>query len=152
MSNPYSDDYFAARTAERIVPLNIKNIICCEKYICGMPEPKPNGWVEYGLMKKLIKWTTKEVLLEIPIIFQEGVFLRELKWISPKYLRSVDETLLEDNEHHRIMPSQFVNRKYHRWYINSTMPLKNYENNYEAPEIWLPAEVSLDLIKIVEIN
>ena len=43
---------------------------------------------------------------------------------------------------------KFVNGLWQE-YLNSTIPLKEYDHQFEVPEVWLPQETPVDLIRIV---
>lgn len=119
-------------------------------YLVGIPEPMHTGWVEYGLMDYLLKYTTNEVILCVPILKPEKCFVRDHTPFSPK--RLVDQ-YGEDlaTAFHKGNLSFYeprIAKAFHE-YLESTISLQDYDGSYCVPEIWLGQRTPLDKITVL---
>lgn len=149
-SKPFNEK-FCKLTA----PGNVNLIFPNQKYLVGLGYSEEDnavmdkGWIEYGLLDYLLKHTSKEVMLKVPIIDKNSTFVRDFScWSPKKTLEAFGENLFTpvikgelDIEDERV-------QKCIANYINSTVSLKDYLENpdYIAPEFWLPQVTPLGLI------
>ena len=130
--------------------LRVQNIIRNESYLVGIPKPLEKGWIKSGLMSYLLNHTSGEVVLGVPLFENSKSFVRDHYYLSPKnFIEQYGEDLTEkiydgkiDFEDSRIINS--VNL-----YLDSTISLMNYCDNYLAPEIWTPQKTPVDNLEIV---
>jgi len=124
-------------------------LVCrAKRYTVGFPEPYHKGWVKYGLWDELFRLIECEVLLKLKIPENTKGFVREHAFCSPKAMKEKygeDIYFLAyrrkiDVRDPRIQES-LIN------YLNSVVPLREYEENYIVPEIWIPEEISLSNIE-----
>ena len=136
---------------KELIPEKPHDCVTQEKYLVGIPEIDHNGWEEYGLMPHLINLTTGEVILDVPVINSEDAFVRDHALLSPK--RSLDmygfdffETLKEDPNfvHDTRFAQSFIE------YLDSSKKLTDYQDEYKAPEIWLPQETPVKSVKLLK--
>lgn len=128
----------------------VNGIVRHDSYLVGIPNPLNSGWVESGLMSYLLKHTSGEVVLGVPLFGNSKSFVRDYYYLSPQnlieqYGEDLSQKIYEgkiDPEDPRVINS--VNL-----YLNSTISLTDYPGNYFAPEIWTPQKTPLDNLEIV---
>ncbi len=130
--------------------LRVQNIIRHESYLVGIPKPLEKGWVDSGLMSYLLNHTSGEVVLGIPLFENSKGFVRDHYYLSPKnFIEQYGENLAEKIYEGKIDPEdpRIINSV--NLYIESTISLSDYCENYIAPEIWTPQKTPLDNLEIV---
>jgi len=119
----------------------VRNVIQDDLYLVGMQKPLCNGLVEYGVMDYLLKHTSGEVILNVPIIETGRGFVRDLAHISPKrFVDQYGEDLCKASLEGNISDDDPRLVEADNKYVESTIPLDQYDGSYLAPEIWLPQE------------
>lgn len=137
------------------IPQRVKEIVTFKNYLVGIPPESLNKWIEYGLMDYVVdhisKKTPKKVMLKVPIFNKEEAFVREHKFMSPKYfINSYEEDLwkklwnceISEEEDFRTKDSLIK-------YIESTTRLSDYKGQFEVPEVWIPQETPIDKLELV---
>jgi hypothetical protein len=157
LSDPYSPEFFASKTARKIASNRVKSIVALDKYLVGIPESRYFDWEHSSLFRQLRRHISygckceELITLRVPILSLEDAFIREAYYLSEEYMHQKgDRNIWTMITNGYMSPSQFVCRKYHRIYISSTIPLKNYSGEFKIPEIWLPQETPLSLVQIIE--
>jgi hypothetical protein len=151
LSYPYSCDCFGSETAKKIVSERVREIVTYDFYIVCLFEPEDKGWKESGLLKELWEYTTRDVMIKLPIIDRESAFVMDASYLSPflvKPKHGQDAELY--NQLQALTPSQMVRRKFFRQYLESTTRLDDYDGSFGAPELWLSQETPIGLTSIVE--
>jgi hypothetical protein len=141
-SNPNVNSFILSR--------RVNELICHNSYLVGIPNLLNEGWVESGLMSYLLKHTSGEVVLGVPLFGNSKSFVRDHYYLSPQnFIEQYGEDLAEkiyegeiDPEDPRVINS--VNL-----YLDSTISLTDYSGRYLAPEIWTPQKTHLDNLEIV---
>ncbi|PIN90563.1 hypothetical protein COU60_01340 [Candidatus Pacearchaeota archaeon CG10_big_fil_rev_8_21_14_0_10_34_76] len=102
-------------------------------FTCALLEPSPKGWLELGLMSKLMNQRffarhKTPTLLEIELSRTDSVFVRDAA-------------------------INFAEKGNGSWeeYLNSNIPLEEYTGGFIAPEIWIPTPISQKLIREIPI-
>lgn len=136
-------------------PEYVHNIATQDHYIVGIPPQSFGNWADYGYMRDLLDHTrrdsdTRGVLLSFTLEDTSGVFFRESKYNSPKFL-------MENYGINNYTRLQFVQvlrqspellESYNR-YVKSTTSFEDYKGDFEVPEIWIPQKIPLSGIKIL---
>jgi len=121
-----------------------------EKYTFALlDEPEPESWkesgfmdllmnklwaksnVERGLLRSVFGGAPNYVLVSFPVEGSEAYVLDSQHLVDNKSLK--DDEMLEK-------------------YLNSMVPLEDYENQYSMPELAVGSEIPLDLITVVEVR
>ena len=108
---------------------------------CCFFEKNPKNWKEYGLFE----FSGGDYLLEISIKDdkEQPILVRDHSFHSPKnYCMSPEEWRERKNRDSKPHLRE-------AWY-KSTIPLKDYNNNFICPEILVPFPISLNNIMIIE--
>lgn len=146
-SNPYGRNIELAVEIEVKTSPRVREVITSDSYLVGIPESSIDAWVECGLMEHLVKHTSKEMVLAVPILLEEGAFVREYKYASPKYMiESAGRDLFKEFLEGEISSRAFVHSEFWLNYIESTIRLEEYDGQFEVPEIWLPQRTPVNLI------
>lgn len=134
-----------------------------EGFLVGLPSPTHEGWNEYGLMDALLRHTSGEVILRIPVINPKGAFIRDHARYSPRRFMELyginlfdicgssekcEASLMEI----LIREETWNERRTKAWadYLQSQVSFKEYKGDYLAPEIWLSQYTSVNLIEEVK--
>tara|TARA_Y100000310_G_C20502972_1_gene724949 strand:- start:165 stop:671 length:507 start_codon:yes stop_codon:yes gene_type:complete len=128
----------------------IQNIVQHNSYLVGIPQPLEEGWVEYGLMDYLLKHTSGEVVLGVPLFGNANSFVRDHSFLSPKnFIDQYGEDLAKKVYSGKIGPKdpRIINSV--NLYLESTISLEDYGGNYIVPEIWTPQKTPVDNLEIV---
>lgn len=145
------------------LPARQQKIVLHEKHLVGIPQGKLLKWKQYGNWDYLCDfvafhlgfntgWAKKIVQLKVPILETEGALVREHKYISPRYMnRLVPGLSSELDEMYRSSGMSMVPEKMWKQYVGflnnylaSTMPLNQYHDEFEVPELWLPQDTPID--------
>lgn len=125
-------------------------------YTVAILEPDHRSWARYGLMDRLIAYTTGKVLVRFPIKPKNGTIVREHKHLSPKEciaLYGEDVTQLSEEKILLLKQEKHLQHsKQQAKYYMSGISLENYDGSYEVPEIWFPHPVSIDDLVIVRVR
>jgi hypothetical protein len=151
LSYPYSCDCLSSEVARKIVSERVRDIVTYDFYLVCLLEPEDKGWKESGLLKELWEYTTSDVMIKLPILEKEDAFVMDAAYLCPflvKPKRGQDAKLY--NQLQGLTPSQLVNRKFFRQYLESTTRLEDYDGSFGAPELWLSQETPIGLASIVE--
>ena len=125
-----------------------KSICPFKKYTVGFPSIRHSGWVEYGLWDEIFRLIKCEVLLKIKIPENSKGFIREHIFCSPKGMKDkYDEDVYNLGYSGKISVNDSRIKKSLIAYWNSAVPISKYENNFIAPEIWIPEEIPLASIE-----
>lgn len=129
----------------------LKEIIVFDKYLVGIDPNSKEAWDSSGLLDYLIRYTSGEVSLNVPILNKNNVFVREHFHLSPEnffnlhgenlwkraYLGEIEK---DDKRFYDAVNS----------YLNSSVLLNNYKGNYKVPELWLHQKTPLELIDVMK--
>ncbi|MDO8517330.1 MAG: hypothetical protein Q7S33_04360 [Nanoarchaeota archaeon] len=123
----------------------VKNMFKADSYLVCMPRPLDNGWVESGLMDYVLKYTTGEVALSVPILDRKKSFVREhAHGSSKRFMELWGEDLFKEVEEGRLDSNDSRVLEGENKYLESTVPLDEYDGSYLAPEIWLAQTTPVD--------
>ena len=104
-------------------------------YLAGIPEDSLPDWEEYGVMPYLKNHTTCEVKLSVPILHAEGAFVREHAYLTPKtFMEVLGFNMWEKccfKEEEKVAFYVLVVK-----YLESTVHLREYQDQYLVPEVW----------------
>jgi len=109
-------------------------------------------------MPHLMNHTTGEILLEIPIINREDDFVREHAHRSPREdVRLFGKDLFseamrrqkEENPERFTKEEDIYLTERKSEYNNSIVMLNDYVGEFRAPELWVPQETPVSLIREV---
>src|SRR3989344_7706329 len=62
----------------------VRLVVGNRNYLACLDSPIDEGWIQTGLMPYLVKHTTGEVMLEIPILNRKRAFVRDYSLESPE--------------------------------------------------------------------
>ncbi len=94
-------------------------------YLVCLERSYDRRWVDAGLIERLTGIIGMDVELEVPVL--GGGFVRDCKFYP-------NET------------TPFCTPK-HRQYLESAVPLQEYNGNFSIPEVWLSQETPVDRLK-----
>ena len=126
-------------------------------FLVGLEMPKDKRWIQAGLWYELEKYTMMDLLLEIPILDTERGFVREQWHYSPKGLIERhginlipwrDDFELEEFGYDGRKANELSAESY-RDYLNSAVPLAEYDGSFRVPEFWLQQETPVEKIRVV---
>ncbi len=149
------------------LPRKLQSIISENKYLVGIPTASLDAWKQWGIMYHLEEWVVFHnpydydhkkkdlVCLQVPVLEGEKAFVREHKYIADRYLNQQSPNLSRDlHEMWRSSGMSEVSKERFqifvdclKEYLASLTILNDYKNDFEVPEIWLPQETPVALIK-----
>lgn len=113
---------------------------------CAFLESKPKSWVEYGLFDLLMEeFAGGDYLLRIAVDDnpEKPLIVRDHKYHSPKEYGCSPEIWRK----REVRDSRPDLRK--KW-LESAVPLSDYESNYVCPEVLIPFDVPMSQIKAIK--
>lgn len=131
-----------------------RGVLAYSPYLVGLLNP--GGWNRQGLMDELVVRRASSrsglMILGVPISEMGWAFVREHALMSPVTLNErwgydlygkwVSGNLT-DTEKNIVTEAR-------RQYLGSSTPLKEYDGNFECPEIWLPNRTPVDQITVIQ--
>ena len=151
----------------------VKDVITDSPYLVGIPPSKVEAWKKYDLMENLLNHVgrgfgmfvaiyseRKEdlVLLEVPINNPENAFVREHKFISPKYTAKFDSRLFSEIEgmYASSGMSMASDEQMEMWesfskeWLDSAVRLTDYDGSFKVPELYLHQETPLEQVELIK--
>jgi hypothetical protein len=104
------------------------------KYIVALGDPIPSGWVDSGLYNNILR----HVMIDVG--FSAALFEFDVEDTQEVYVR--DHGLFTPTDHTKMLKITDENALQRRDYLNSTIPLSQYQGNFRAPEFWIPSPQS----------
>ena len=131
----------------------IRQMVNGRNYLTALESPQPDSWKKFGLIDYLMKHTTGEVLLEVPVLDTENAFVRDHALYSPRrFLDLCGEPIFDRLDKEERFPEE-LDKLIHDLrteYLESVIPFNSYDGRHKVPEIWLPQKTPIKLIKRIK--
>ena len=167
---PISDPWFDGCKIPKNRKAYLKRVIAFDRYLVGIPPKSIRSWERWGGLRDLEKFVRDGgvdspeckypiIYLRIPVLDSSKGFVREFKFRTPRFLDQSSPNLYAS--YYAVMSSYGMSDMTKKeWEIHeglvtksmsSAVPLSDYTDQFEVPEVWLHQDTPVDLVEVVKI-